>query len=89
MFNVGSEEEVSIRDLAHRVIEATGSKSEIRYVPYTEVYGDQYEDMLKRSPDTSKIRSALGWAPQHDLDSIIKRTIAYATDVGPQTLLGS
>jgi UDP-glucose 4-epimerase len=88
VFNVGSEEEVSIRELAERIVDATGSASKISLIPYDDVYGDQYEDMLRRSPDTTKIRRALGWAPQHDLNGIIKRTIDYAHEVGPETLLG-
>jgi UDP-glucose 4-epimerase len=87
VFNVGSEEEVSIVELAERIVKATGSTSELRFIPYGEVYGDQYEDMLKRSPDTTKIRTALGWSPEHDLDSIIRRTIDYATQIGPEALL--
>jgi nucleoside-diphosphate-sugar epimerase len=45
--------------------------------------------MLRRVPDTSKIRQTLGWSPQHGLDSIIERTIGYAAEVGPETLLGT
>jgi len=90
VFNIGSEEEVSIRELGERVIDITGSTSGLSFVPYKEVYGDQYpaEEMLRRSPDTTKIRKAIGWAPQHDLNSIIKRTAHYAQDVGPEVLLG-
>jgi UDP-glucose 4-epimerase len=88
VFNVGSEEEVSILDLAERIIEATGSSSVVKLVPYEDVYGDQYEDMLRRAPDTAKIRQAIGWRPQHDLNAIVKRTIEYAHDVGPESLLG-
>ena len=87
VFNVGSEEEVSISELADRVLAATGSDSRTRAVPYGEVYGDQYEDMLRRVPDTTKIRTLLSWAPAYDLDAIIKRTIAYAMEVGPEKLL--
>ncbi|MGH2760716.1 MAG: NAD-dependent epimerase/dehydratase family protein [Actinomycetota bacterium] len=87
VFNVGSEEEISIRELAERILEATGSSSSIRFLPYDEVYGDQYEDMLRRAPDTTKIRRAIGWRPQHDLDAIVKRTIEYAHEAGPETLL--
>jgi UDP-glucose 4-epimerase len=87
VFNVGSEEEISIAELAQRVITATGSASTCRTVPYGEVYGDQYEDMLRRAPDTSKIRRTIGWRPQHDLDAIVKRTIEYAHEAGPETLL--
>ena len=89
VFNVGSEEEVSILELAEKIREQTGSASPMRLIPYMEVYGDQYEDMLKRSPDTTKIRRTLGWTPQHTLDAIIKRTIDYAHEVGPETLLGA
>jgi nucleoside-diphosphate-sugar epimerase len=44
--------------------------------------------MVRRSPDTAKIRKAIGWSPQHDLNSIIKRTAHYAQEVGPEKLLG-
>jgi UDP-glucose 4-epimerase len=88
VFNVGSEEEISIRELAEKILEATGSSSTIRFIPYEEVYGDQYEDMLRRAPDTSKIRRAIGWRPHHDLNAIIKRTVEYAHEAGPESLLG-
>jgi UDP-glucose 4-epimerase len=88
IFNVGSEEEVSIRTLAERIIEQTGSRSSMEFRSYDEVYGDQYEDMRRRVPDTSKIRTALGWTPQHDLTAIIKRTIDWAHEAGPARLLG-
>jgi UDP-glucose 4-epimerase len=87
VYNVGSEEEVSILELAERIVAATRSSSQLRFIPYGEVYGDQYEDMLKRSPDTTKIREAFGWSPTHDLNSIIRRTIDYASRVGPERLL--
>jgi UDP-glucose 4-epimerase len=87
VYNVGSEEEVSILELADRINAATGSGSAVRLIPYEEVYGDQYEDMLHRSPDTAKIRNAFGWTPNHDLDSIIKRTVSYAHEVGTERLL--
>jgi UDP-glucose 4-epimerase len=87
VFNIGSEEEVSIAELAERVIAAAGSSSARRTIPYEQVYGDQYEDMLRRVPDTAKIRALTGWTPIHDLDSIIKRTLQYAEDVGPERLL--
>ncbi len=88
IFNVGSEEEVTIRELADRVLEATGSSSNVSLISYDDVYGDQYEDMLRRSPDTAKIRRTLGWTPNHDLNTIIKRMIDYAHEVGPERLLG-
>jgi UDP-glucose 4-epimerase len=88
VFNVGSEEEVTISELADRVLAASGSNSKRVMIPYGEVYGDQYEDMLRRVPDTTKIRTLLDWAPTHDLDAIVERTIAYANEVGPGRLLG-
>ena len=88
IFNVGSEEEVSIRSLAERIVEQTGSGSTLSFLTYDEVYGDQYEDMLRRVPDTTKIRTTLGWEPQLDLTAIIKRTIDWAHEVGPNKLLG-
>jgi UDP-glucose 4-epimerase len=90
VFNIGSEEEVSIRELAERIIDITGSTSTISFIPYEQVYGDQYpaEEMMRRSPDTAKIRKTIGWSPQHDLNSIIKRTAHYAQDAGPEVVLG-
>jgi UDP-glucose 4-epimerase len=86
-FNIGSEEEVTISDLARKVLDRTGSDSKIANVAYDEVFGDQYEDMLRRSPDTTKVNQLLGWAPTHDLDSIIDEIVAWAKQVGPHTLL--
>ena len=88
-FNVGSEEEISIMGLAERIRARTASVSEIVRVPYDQVYGDQYEDMLRRSPDTSKLRALTGWAPTYDLDSIIDSTVEWARTVGPERLLGT
>src|SRR5205807_1818546 len=87
-FNVGSDEEITIGDLAERILKITGSKSSVRQLTYDEVYGDQYEDMLRRVPDTTKIRTLLDWTPTHDLDSIIRRTAACAERVGPASMLG-
>lgn len=88
VFNVGSEEEISVRDLGEKIIQVTGSSSSLRFVPHAEYYGPYYEDITRRVPDTSKIRGLIGWTPQHDLTSVIKKAAAYAQDVGPQTLLG-
>jgi UDP-glucose 4-epimerase len=89
VYNIGSSDEISINDLAARVLEETGSSSTVRHVPYEKAYGDGYEDMLRRVPDTSKIRQAIGWTPRLELGAIIKRTIDHAIEVGPQKLLGS
>lgn len=77
VFNVGTTEEISIRGLAERVIELTGATSQIQAVPYEVAYGAGFEDMHRRVPDTSKIREALGWEPQNDLDAILRDVIAF------------
>ena len=71
VFNVGSTEEVSIAELARRIIEHTGSSSEINTIPYEEVYGAGFEDMFRRVPDIAKIKSLTGWSPSRSLDEII------------------
>ena len=71
VFNVGSREEVSIRELAERVRSLTGSSSEIVLVPYDEAYEAGFEDMQRRRPDTSKIHGLLGWSPTRNLDDIV------------------
>jgi UDP-glucose 4-epimerase len=86
-FNVGSTNEVSITELAERILEISGSASQISYRPYAEVYGDNYEDIPRRVPDTSKLRNMTAWSPAHDLNAIIKRMIAHADAVGPAHLL--
>ena len=77
VFNVGNDEEVSILELAERVRERTGSESSIEVVPYTEVYGEGFEDMERRVPDTTRLRELTGWQPRHDLDAILGRLIDF------------
>jgi UDP-glucose 4-epimerase len=77
IYNVGSQERVSIIDLAERVIEATDSTSELVYVPYESVYGRGIEDMIHRIPSIEKVRRAIGWAPTHDLDRILADVIEH------------
>ncbi|HKA94252.1 MAG TPA: GDP-mannose 4,6-dehydratase [Acidimicrobiia bacterium] len=76
VFNVGSSEEVSILELAERVKAAAGSASPIERIPYDQAYEAGFEDMLRRVPDTSKIRCLTGWAPTRTLDEILAETIA-------------
>jgi UDP-glucose 4-epimerase len=58
--------------LAKKVVEITGSKSQILKIPYSEAYSEGFEDMLRRVPDISKIQKVLGWAPKISLDKIIE-----------------
>jgi UDP-glucose 4-epimerase len=76
VFNVGAPHETSINDLALTIIEATHSHSGIVHVPYDQAYEDGFEDMERRVPDLSKIRSLTGWEPAIGLDRIIADVIA-------------
>jgi UDP-glucose 4-epimerase len=79
VFNIGNGAEVSIRDLAKKVIAMTGSSSTLRFVPYHEVFGHSFEDMSRRVPDISKIQQLVGYQPSVQLDEILKRVIDYWT----------
>jgi UDP-glucose 4-epimerase len=78
IFNVGSSERVSILELAERVKRASGSASELEFIPYDRVYGQGIEDTLHREPATGKIREAIGWQPERSLDSILADVIQHA-----------
>jgi UDP-glucose 4-epimerase len=71
VINIGNDFEISINDLARKVIEQTNSKSEIVYVPYEEAYGDGFEDMERRVPNIELIKSLIGWVPKSDLSTMI------------------
>ena len=76
VYNIGSTEEVTIEQLAQRVLALSGSQSELVYIPYGEAYEEGFEDMLRRVPDIRKINAAVGWEPTVDLDGILTRVIA-------------
>jgi UDP-glucose 4-epimerase len=76
VFNVGAPHELSMNDLAARVIEMVGSASRIVHMPYAEAYEEGFEDMERRVPDISKIRSLTGWEPALDIERIIGDVIA-------------
>ena len=71
IYNVGAQQPIRIIDLAHRVIEMTGSESDLVFVPHEEVYGQGIEDMYHRIPATGKIESAVGWRASLDLNAIL------------------
>ena len=77
VFNLGGQGEISIKELANKVIVATGSKSEIKVVEYKNAYPEGFEDMARRVPDITKIKSVIGWQPEHNIDSIIADVITY------------
>ena len=69
--NIGNDFEISINLLAKKIIEETGSKSEMVYVPYEEAYGDGFEDMERRVPNIDLINQLVGWKPKRDLSTMI------------------
>lgn len=71
VINIGNDFEISINDLAKKVIEETNSKSEIVYVPYEQAYGDGFEDMERRVPNIDLIKSLVNWQPTRDLSNMI------------------
>jgi len=77
IFNVGNGKETTIKELAFKVKEMTGSSSEIEYIPYEKAYGPGFEDMERRCPNIDKIRDLIGYEPSHDLTNIIQSVIDY------------
>ena len=72
VFNVGNNQQITIMELAKKVIELTGSSSTIEKIAYENAYPEGFEDMQRRVPDISKIKQVLGWSPEINLDQIIK-----------------
>ena len=82
-FNIGHEEEITMVDLAERVKERAGSDSPIELISYEEAYGEGFEDMERRQPDTTKIREAIGWQPERTLDQILDATVEHMRGSAP------
>jgi UDP-glucose 4-epimerase len=78
VFNIGSRNEVTIRELAERVKQLAESDSVIQYVPYDQAYEAGFEDMPRRVPDLSKIGALIGYEPKLGLDDIIRSVVEYA-----------
>jgi UDP-glucose 4-epimerase len=77
VFNLGHPEEISIRELAERVIASSNSSSSIRYVPYAEAYPEGFEDMSRRVPDISRARELIDFEPRFGLDDILHSVIDH------------
>jgi UDP-glucose 4-epimerase len=77
VFNIGNGREISIQDLAARIKELTGSASEIVRIPYDQAYEAGFEDMPRRVPDITRIRTLVGYEPTVELDEILGRVIEY------------
>lgn len=77
VFNIGSTEEVTIRELAEKVVAATGSSSKIVYIPYDDAYAPGFEDMRRRVPDLARVQELIGFSPRYTLDDTLRRVILY------------
>jgi UDP-glucose 4-epimerase len=77
-FNIGSAEEISILDLAARIIACAESSSSVRHLTYGEAYGPEFEDMERRVPDTAKLQAFTGWQPRRNLDDVLRDAVADA-----------
>jgi len=75
--NVGHTEEITILELAQMVKQMTASSSDIEYITYARAYGPGFEDMQRRSPDTTKLKKLIGFEPENDLQSIVESVIDY------------
>jgi nucleoside-diphosphate-sugar epimerase len=77
VFNVGSDQEAPIVEVARKVIERSGSTSGIAFVPFNEAYGDGFEELGRRKPDTTAIRELTGWEPRFTLDDVVDAVIEH------------
>jgi UDP-glucose 4-epimerase len=85
VYNIGNTVEISIIDLARRIIQMTGSKSEIVFVPYSEAYAPGFEDMRRRMPDTTRLEELIRWRPEWKLDDILRAILEYTlTELHPE-----
>lgn len=82
VFNVGSDGEVAIVELARRVIERARSSSAVRFVPYEQAYGEGFEELGRRTPDTTALREITGWSATRTIDEAIDDVIAYQQGAG-------
>ena len=77
IYNLGSDEEISINSLAKKILRLTQSSSRILYIPHDKVYGKGFEDMQRRRPDISKVKKLINYNPKHSLEDTIKGIIEY------------
>jgi len=75
IYNIGSQEEITIENLAKKVIEMTSSKSQLKYISYEEAYGKPFDDMMRRVPSLDRIKSTIGYEPKTALEDILKSVI--------------
>ncbi len=81
VFNIGNEQEITIVDLARKIIERCKSTSQIEFVPFEKAYDENFEDLVRRVPDLGKIREFTGYEPSLGIDEIIDRVINWSRSV--------
>ncbi len=77
VYNIGSQEEISMNELAEKVIAMTGSKSKIEHISYTKAYGRPFDDMMRRIPDLTRVRQAIGYQPKYSLQATLEAIIEH------------
>jgi len=77
VFNIGSQEEISIEDLSKKVVQMTGSASQITYIPYHQAYEEGFEEMYRRIPDITKAKNLIGFTPTVNLEGILRDVIEF------------
>jgi UDP-glucose 4-epimerase len=82
IFNVGSDREISIEDLAKKIIQMTRSRSELQYIPYHVAYEEGFEDMLRRVPNIDRIKETVGFEPRFSLEEILQKVIDFFQNEG-------
>jgi UDP-glucose 4-epimerase len=89
-FNLGGGEQVSVRELARRVIDRTSSSSGIVHIDYRQAYGEGFEEVPSRTPDCGKALRRIGFRPRRDLDTIIADVAGHhrATTIGKEVRVG-
>jgi len=75
VFNIGGVDEITIEDLAKKIITLTGSQSQIQYIPYEQAYEEGFEDMQRRYPSTERLHKLTGWRPTQNLEAILRSVI--------------
>lgn len=88
VLNIGGTEEITIYDLARKIIQAAGSRSSITLIPYEEAFEKDFEDMQRRVPGIEKIKRLVGFAPETDLDTILKHVIEAMRGTSPASDAG-
>ena len=81
IFNIGQPEEISIKDLATTIIEKTNSNSKIIYIPHEEVFGNKFDDPMRRTPGIKKIVSLTGITPSKDIDFMLDKIIQFKKEI--------